>query len=59
MLKHYVCSETTHDCGELGGLAQSRQRFLMVAHKTTKVPGFLYESPKRNLRRVSEILDNF
>ncbi|EAB7134059.1 DNA cytosine methyltransferase, partial [Salmonella enterica subsp. enterica] len=27
----YVVNETTHDCGELGGLAQSRKRFLLVA----------------------------
>lgn len=26
----YVVAETTHDCGELGGLAQSRKRFLLA-----------------------------
>ncbi|MCC2971792.1 hypothetical protein [Massilia sp. IC2-476] len=25
----YPVAETTHDCGELGGLAQSRKRFLL------------------------------
>ncbi|MCE5182332.1 MAG: DNA cytosine methyltransferase, partial [Betaproteobacteria bacterium] len=27
----YATAETTHDCGQIGGLAQSRKRFLMVA----------------------------
>ncbi len=46
-----------HDCGELGGLGQSRKRFLMVARHIEKVPPFLYEPPRRPLRSVGEILD--
>lgn len=59
LLRHYgyAVSETTHDCGELGGLAQSRKRFLLVARHMAKVPAFLYEPPKRPLRAVGEILD--
>jgi site-specific DNA-cytosine methylase len=53
----YAVSETTHDCGEIGGLAQSRKRFLMVARHVGKVPPFLYEPPKRPLRGVGEILE--
>jgi site-specific DNA-cytosine methylase len=45
-----------HDCGEIGGLAQSRKRFLMVARHQAKVPAFLYQPPKRPLRAVGEIL---
>lgn len=52
----YAVAETFHDCGELGGLAQSRKRFLLVARHVTKVPAFLYEPPKRPLRAVGEIL---
>lgn len=52
----YAVQETTHDCGELGGLAQSRKRFLLVARHTAKVPALLYEPPKRPLRAVGEIL---
>ncbi|BAQ44346.1 DNA cytosine methyltransferase [Methylobacterium aquaticum] len=52
----YVFAETTHDCGELGGLGQSRKRFLLVARHAVKVPPFLYEPPKRRLRGVGEIL---
>lgn len=58
LLRHYgyAVSETTHDCGELGGLAQSRKRFLLVARLVAKVRPFLYEPPKRPLRGVGEIL---
>ena len=59
MLRHYgyVVRETTHDCGELGGLAQSRKRFLLIARHAEKVPAFIYEPPKRPLRGVGEILN--
>lgn len=53
----YAYAETTHDCGELGGLAQSRKRFLMVARHREKVPPYLYEPPKRRLRGVGEVLE--
>lgn len=52
----YAVAETTHDCGEIGGLGQSRKRFLLVARHQEKVPPFLYEPPKRSLRPVSDIL---
>jgi site-specific DNA-cytosine methylase len=52
----YVYAETTHDCGELGNLAQSRNRFLMVSRNAEKVPSFLYEPPRRPLRAVGDVL---
>jgi site-specific DNA-cytosine methylase len=52
----YAVAEATHDCGEIGGLAQSRKRFLMVARHQERVPAFLYQPPKRPLRAVGEIL---
>lgn len=52
----YAAAETTHDCGELGGLAQSRKRFLLVARHIEKVPPFLYEPPKRSLHAVGDVL---
>lgn len=52
----YASAETTHDCGELGNLAQSRKRFLLVARHAEKVPPFLYEPPKRPLRAVGDVL---
>lgn len=52
----YAVKETTHDCGELGGLAQSRKRFLLVARHIEKVPAFLYEPEKKRLRAVGDVL---
>ena len=54
----YAVSETTHDCGELGNLGQSRKRFLLVARFVEKIPTFLYEPVKHPLRGVGEILEN-
>lgn len=53
----YATAETTHDCGELGGLGQSRKRFLLVARHQEKVPAFLYEPPKHRLIGVGQVLD--
>lgn len=53
----YAVAETTHDCGELGGLAQSRKRFLLVARHMQKVPPFLYEPERKCLRAVGQVLD--
>lgn len=52
----YAVAETTHDCGELGGLAQSRKRFLLVARHREKVPPFLYEPDARPLQSVGTVL---
>lgn len=52
----YAVAETTHCCGELGGLAQRRKNFLLVARHMASVPPFLYEPPKRLLRAVGEVL---
>lgn len=52
----YAVAETTHDCGEIGGLAQSRKRFLLVARHMAKVPPFLYEPDKKRLRAVGDVL---
>lgn len=52
----YATAETTHDCGEIGGLAQSRKRFLLVARHTGKVPHFLYEPMKKPLQSVGSVL---
>ena len=52
----YAVAETTHDCGEIGGLAQSRRRFLLVARHIEKVPPFLYQPDKKPLRAVGDVL---
>lgn len=58
ILRHYgyAVAETTHDCGELGALAQSRKRFLLVARHIDKVPPFLYEPEKKRLQAVGTVL---
>lgn len=58
ILEHYgyAVNETTHDCGEIGGLAQSRKRFLLVARQMAKVPAFLYEPPLKRLQGVGTLL---
>ncbi|CUA96978.1 DNA cytosine methyltransferase [Thiomonas bhubaneswarensis] len=52
----YAVAGAPHDCGELGGLGQSRKRYLLVARHREKVPPFLYEPPKLALRSVGEII---
>lgn len=58
LLRHhgYAWAETKHNCGELGGLAQNRDRFLMLARHRAKVPPFVYMPPKRRVRGVGEVL---
>lgn len=52
----YVFHASTHDCGEIGGLAQHRQRYLLVARHPKKCPSLLYQPPKRRVRGVGEVL---
>ncbi|MDR8877277.1 DNA cytosine methyltransferase [Burkholderia multivorans] len=58
ILRHYgyVVNETTHDCGEIGELAQSRKRFLLVARHAEKVPAFLYQPTIHRLQGVGTVL---
>ena len=53
----YVLHEGTHNCGEIGNLAQSRERFLLVARHAVKVPVFLYQPPRRALRPCGEVIE--
>ncbi|MBB6251402.1 DNA cytosine methyltransferase [Nitrospirillum iridis] len=53
----YASAETKHCCGRLGGLAQRRPRFLLVARNRAKVPAFLYEPPMRPLSTVGKVLE--
>lgn len=52
----YVLTDGFHDCGELGGLAQHRRRWLLVARHPRKCPPLLYEPPKRRVRGCGEVL---
>ncbi len=52
----YLIHDGFHECGELGGLAQRRRRWLMVARLPSKVPPLLYQPPKRRVRACGEVL---
>lgn len=53
----YRFHESTHDCGEIGGLAQHRRRFLMVARHEAQCPTFLYHPPLQRVRAIGEVLE--
>jgi len=52
----YVVHESTHDCGELGGLAQRRRRYLLVARHRASVQEWLYRPPLRRVRGIGEVV---
>ena len=45
-----------HDCGELGGLAQHRNRFLLIARHRDKVPAFVYKPPRLPLKTIGDVI---
>lgn len=52
----YVFHESTHECGELGGLGQIRRRYLMVARHPSIVPAYVYRPPRQRVKACGEIL---
>ena len=52
----YAISEEIHDCGEIGGLAQHRRRFLLVARQRAQVPNFVYRPPRLRVKGCGEVL---
>ncbi len=52
----YVFHDGYHDCGELGGLAQHRRRYLLVARHARRVPPLLYKPPTKRVRGCGEVL---
>jgi site-specific DNA-cytosine methylase len=52
----YAVAETVHDCGVLGGLAQRRRRFLLVARHQPQVPSLLRVPSSQRVRGVGEVL---
>lgn len=52
----YRLHEGMHDCGEVGGLAQHRRRFLLVARRPAAVPAFIYRPPSQRVRGCGEVL---
>lgn len=52
----YLMHEGYHECAELGGLAQKRQRYLLVARQPKRCPPLLYQPPKKRIRACGEVL---
>lgn len=48
--------EQAHDLGELGGLAQHRDRLLFVGRRDD-VPSLLYQPTKKRVRSIGEVLE--
>jgi site-specific DNA-cytosine methylase len=53
----YVFHDGTHDCGELGGLAQHRTRYLLVARHPGRAAPLLYQPVKKRVRACGEVLE--
>lgn len=53
----YAIAEGYHDCGELGGLAQHRRRYLLVARHERTVPALLYQPHRLRVRGCGEVLE--
>lgn len=55
--KHgYEINLEPHDCGEWGGLAQKRERLLLVARLRSACPSYLLRPPNLGLRPMAEVL---
>jgi len=52
----YAVNGYPHNCGELGGLGQNRDRYLLVARHTRKVRPFLYVPPKHRVKSIGEVI---
>ncbi len=52
----YVLHAGFHECGELGGLAQIRRRYLLVARHAGSTAPLLYQPPKVRVRACGEVL---
>jgi site-specific DNA-cytosine methylase len=54
----YRFHEGYHDCGEIGGLAQHRRRYLLVARLPEKVPTYLHEPPVKKVNTIGSVLEH-
>ncbi len=53
----YVLHEGFHCCGEIGGLAQRRRRYLLVARHAPRCTQLLYKPPQKRVRACGEVLE--
>lgn len=52
----YAVDQSVHDCGPIGGLAQQRNRYLLVARKMDEVPVFLHRPAPQRAKTIGEVL---
>lgn len=52
----YVFNEQYHDCGEIGGLAQHRERYLLMARDPEQCPAWVLHPPKQRVLGIAEVL---
>lgn len=52
----YVVTEGFHCCGEIGGLAQRRKRYLLVARHPGRCAQILRKPVKRRVRGIGEVI---
>ncbi len=52
----YVFSDGTHDCGEIGGLGQTRTRYLLIARNPHKLKSFIYQPRHYKLKSIGDVL---
>lgn len=52
----YVVDGRAHDCGVVGGLAQHRKRYLLIARNPAKIPVFLYQPPVQRVKAIGEVI---
>ena len=50
----YATQEGRHNCGKIGNMAQSRERFFFIARRCESVEPFLYQPPEHPLRAMGE-----
>lgn len=52
----YAYAEGLHDCGVIGGLAQHRKRWFLIARRRDSLPRVVYQPAKRRVRACGEVL---
>lgn len=52
----YAVATGSHDCGELGGLAQHRRRWFLLARHLRELPQIVYQPAKLRVRACGEVI---
>lgn len=52
----YAVNDEDHDCGEIGGLAQRRKRYLLIARNENKMPSFVYRPYTQKVKSIGDVL---